>query len=155
MPVHYEYDADLKVLCGAFTGKVDLDEVLRAISRFAEANPDLGPVAILNSFSRDSDLSHLSPDDLYRLRDEIRDRLAAHGIFRERIAFVINGSIDILMLGPLWQAINAADPESSFPMRFFGTIDEAPAFLGVELKVLRALVARTEAGLRETARRLG
>mgnify|MGYP003571148488 CR=1 FL=1 len=155
MPVHYDYDADLKILCTAFAGKVDLDEVLQVISRFAEENPDLGPVAILNSFSRDSDLSHLSPDDLYRLRDGIRDRLAAHGIFRERTAFVINGSIDILMLGPLWQAINAADLESSFPMRFFGTIDEVPAFLGVELKALRALVARTEAGLQETARRLG
>lgn len=155
MPVHYDYDADLQVLCGVFAGKVDLDEVLQVISEFAEAHPDLGPVAILNSFSRDSDLSHLSPDDLYWLRDEIRDRLAAHGIFRKRTAFVINGSMELLMLGPLWQAINAADPESSFPMRFFNTVDEAPAFFGAEPKALRELVARTEMELRETTHRLG
>ncbi len=155
VPIHYEFDAELKVLCATFGGKFSTDEPLQVLSAFVSANPDLGTISILNVFSRDSDLSDASPDELYKLRDDVRDLLAENGIVRERTAFVMNGSIDILMLGPLWQAINAADPNTSFPMRFFNSIGEASEFLGADLTALRELVARTEMELRETAHRLG
>ncbi|MBO6519314.1 MAG: hypothetical protein JJ900_00375 [Rhodospirillales bacterium] len=140
MPLSYAFDPDLRVVCFLYGGTFDVASALDAFRDFAAAHEGAGPLKFLNIFDRRADLSELKPDLLRALKDELRDILGAHGIVRERTAFVLDGSIEVRLIGPLWEGINAADPDTRFPMRFFDTLEDVPAFFDCDPAPLQALV---------------
>ncbi len=142
MPLSYAFDPALRVACFFYGRHFHVVPALETFRRFAAEYKDAGSVRFINLFDRSVDLSALEPELLYALKDELRDILETNGISRERTAFVAGGSREVHLIGPLWGAINATDPDTRFPMAFFDSLDEVPAFFGCDIAPLRALVRR-------------
>jgi hypothetical protein len=129
MPAVLAFDEQQGIVCFALSGALVESQIMDEVTAFAAAHENYGEVCVLTVFQGDTNLSRMSVDVLSRLKDDLKKKLAQHGIVRRKSAFVFNDSIEARLIGPLWKGLTESDSETGFPIELFSRLDEAFEFL--------------------------
>lgn len=146
MPVDVAFDTEHRIVCAVYSGALDKRSLLESLADFVQTHKNAGDISFLNVYRETTDLSQMSANDVFALKDNVHELLVSHGLVRLKSAHVLDGSVDAKLILPLWAGANAADPETAVPIAMFDDLDEAFRFLGLDPRAGLALVHRAEQG---------